>query len=87
MLHDAVQRKQPTAGSLDVLGWWEFKAFPVAWFDIPAVVLTRVQEEGVWLEGVLDAYIAMIFKVDGDSTPLGHRSLCVFPVVFWLWAF
>ena len=33
MLYDAVQRKKPTAGSLESWGWREFKALPVAWFD------------------------------------------------------
>ena len=28
----------------------------------------------------------MIPKVDGDSTPLGQRPLCVLPVVYRLWA-
>ena len=28
-----------------------------------------------------DAYIAMIPKAEGDSTPFGQRPLCVLPVV------
>ena len=36
-----------------------------------------------WL---LDAYIAMIPKVVGDSAPLGQRPLCVLPVFYRLWA-
>ena len=35
---------------------------------------------------LLDDYIAMIPKVDGDSTPIGQRPLCVVPVVYRLWA-
>ena len=31
-----------------------------------------VEAEGIWPEGLLDAYIAMIPKVDGDATPLGE---------------
>ena len=34
----------------------------------------------------MDAYIAMIPKADGDSTPLGQRNLSVLPVVYRLWA-
>ena len=34
----------------------------------------------------MDAYIAMIPKADGDSTPLGKRPLSVLPVVYRLWA-
>ena len=46
----------------------------------------------VWLSSsirwklLLDSYIAMIRKVDGDSAPLGWRSLCVLPVVESLWS-
>ena len=35
---------------------------------------------------VADAYIAMIPKADGDSTPLGQRLLCVLPIAYRLWA-
>ena len=38
------------------------------------------------LMGCLDAYIAMIPKVDGDVTPLGQRSLSVLPVLYRIWA-
>ena len=45
-----------------------------------------VEVDGVWPEGLLDAYIAMIPKVDGDATPFGQRPLCVLPVVYRVWA-
>ena len=45
-----------------------------------------VETTGVWPQGLLDAYIALIPKADGDSTPLGQRPLCVLPVVYRLWA-
>ena len=80
------QAKKPTAGSLDGWGWREFKALPMAWFDRLASIFTLVEEEGVWPDGLLDAYIAMIPKADGDSTPLGQRPLCVLPIAFRLWA-
>ena len=35
---------------------------------------------------MFDAYIAMIPKVDGDSTPLGQRPLSVLPIVYRVWA-
>ena len=38
------------------------------------------------LIGLLDAYIAMIPKTDGDATPLGQRPLSVLPVVYRIWA-
>ena len=33
----------------------------------------------------MDAYVAMIPKVGGDSTPLGQRPFCVLPVVYRIW--
>ena len=86
MLYEVVQAEKPTAGSLDGWGWREFKALPVAWFDRLASIFTLVEEEGVWPDGLLDAYIAMIPKTDGDSTPLGQRPLCVLQVAYRLWA-
>ena len=61
MLADVVQRKSVTAGSLD--GWgWEFKAFPVSWYDELARILAKVEDFGIWPDGLLDAHIAMIPK-------------------------
>ena len=45
-----------------------------------------VETSGVWPQGLLDAFFAMIPKADGDSTPLGQRLLSVLPVVYRLWA-
>ena len=78
--------KTATAGSLDGWGWRELKALPVSWFDELARILAKVEELGVWPEGLLDAYIAMIPKVGGDSTPLGQRPLSVLPVAYRIWA-
>ena len=64
----------------------EFKVLPVSWFDGLARILTCVEDLGVWPDGLLDAYIAMIPKVDGDVTPLGQRPLSVLPVVYRIWA-
>ena len=62
------------------------KVLPVSWFDELACILTKVEDLGVWPDGLLDAYIAMIPKTDGDSTPLGQRPLFVLPVVYRIWA-
>ena len=77
MLADVVQRKGATAGSLDGWGWRELKVLPVSWYDELACILTKVVDVGVWSDGLLDAYIAMIPKTDGDATPLGQRPLSV----------
>ena len=82
MLYDVVHRKSATAGSLDGWGWKELKVLPVSWFDELARILTLVEDNGVWPDGLLDAYIAMIPKTDGDATPLGQRPLSVLPVVY-----
>ena len=37
-------------------------------------------------DGLLDAYIALIPKTDGDATPLGQRPLSVLPIVYCVWA-
>ena len=59
---------------------------PISWFDGLARILSKVEESGVWLEGLLDADIAMIPKTDGDATPLGQRPLSVLSVVYRIWA-
>ena len=86
MLADVVLRKGATASSLDGWGWRELKALPVAWYDQLARILTKVEDIGVWPKGLLDAYIAMIPKTDGDATPLGQRPLSGLPVVYRIWA-
>ena len=79
VLAEVVRRKKSTAGGLDGWGWREL---PLPWFDCLARILRLVEETGVWPDGLLDAYVAMIPKSDGDATPLGQRPLCVLPVVY-----
>ena len=86
MLYDVVHLKSATAGGLDGWGWRELKVFPVTWFDQLARILSLVEDTGIWPDGLLDAYIAMIPKTDGDATPLGQRPLTVLPVVYRIWA-
>ena len=86
MLAEIVRRKGATAGSLDGWGWMELKVLPVSWFDELARILTLVEDTGVWPGVLLDAYIAMIPKTDGDATSLGQRPLSVLPVVYRVWA-
>ena len=86
VLADVVQRKGATAGSLDGWGWRELKFLPVSWYDELARILTKVEDFGIWPGGLLDAYIAMIPKTDGDSTPLGQRPPSVLPIVYRVWA-
>ena len=82
ILAGVVRRKGANAGGLDGWGWRELKVLRVSWFDELARILSKVDEVGVWLDGLQDAYIALIPKADGDATPLGQRPLSVLPVVY-----
>ena len=62
------------------------KVLPVSWYDRLARILIKVEEIGVWPEGLLDAFFAMIPEVDSDATPQGQRPLSVLPVVYRIWA-
>ena len=86
MIADVVHHKNVSAGGLDGWGWREIKVLPVSWFDELARILTKVEDLGVWPDGLLDVYITMIPKTDGDATPLGQRPLSVLPVVYRIWA-
>ena len=86
MIADVVHHKSVSAGGLDGWGWRELKVLPVSWFDGLARILTKVEDLGMWPDGLLDAYITMIPKSDGDATPLGQRPLTVLPVVYRIWA-
>ena len=68
MSFEVVKKKSATAGSLDGWCWRELKVLPVAWYKGLARILTEVEDLGVWPDGLLDAYIAMIPKVVGDAT-------------------
>ena len=70
-LHEVVRAKKSTAGGLDGWAWNEIKALPLPWFSGLALLLALVESTGTWPQGLLDAYIAMIPKADGDSTLLG----------------
>ena len=75
-----------TAGSLDGWGWREFKVLPVSWYDQLARILSNVEQVGVWPDGLLDAYIAMIPKTDGDATPLARGLLVCSRSCYRIWA-
>ena len=85
-LQEVAGAKKSTAGGLDGWAWNELKAHPLPWFSGLAILLELVETNGVWPQGLLDAFFAMIPKADGDSTPLGRRPLSVLPVLHWLWA-
>ena len=77
-LCEAAMAKKSTAAGLD--GWAsnEIKTLSLSWFVGLALVLRQVETTGQWPQVLLDAYIAMIPKAEGDSTPLGQRPLCRF---------
>ena len=77
-LFEVAEAKKSTAGVLD--GW--------AWNEVSGldILLNMVENTGIWPQELLDAYITMIPKIDGDSTPSGQRPLCVLSVIIRLWA-
>ena len=79
-LSEVATAKKSTAGGLDGWAWNEIKSLPLAWFSGLAILLNTVEATTVWPQGLLDAYIVLIPKVDGDSAPLGRRPLCVLAV-------
>ena len=80
-----MQKKKPTAASLDGWGSRELKSVRFAWFEKLAKILSLVAVSGVRPDGILDAHIAMIPEVDEDATPFGQRPVCVLPIVYGLW--
>ena len=72
-LQEVARAKKSTAGGLDGWAWNEINALPLLWFSGLAILLELVASAGIWPQGLLDAYIAMIPKADGDSIlRLGH---------------
>ena len=83
-LQEVARAKKSTVGGLDGWAWNELKALPLPWFSGLAILLELVETHRP--QGLLDAFIALIPKADGDSTPLGQRPLSVLPVVYRIWA-
>ena len=67
---EAAMAKKSTAAGLDGWAWNEIKALSLSWFVGLAFVLRQIETVGQWPQGLLDAYIAMIPKAEGDSTPI-----------------
>ena len=52
VLAGVVQRKGATSGSLDGWGWRELKVLPASWCDELARILSKVEDTGVWPDGL-----------------------------------
>ena len=76
-----LRAKRSTAGGLGGWAWNEVKALLLPWLSGLAILLNMVELTGNWPQGLLDAYVAKIPKVDGDSTPLGQCPLSEMLVV------
>ena len=85
-LQEVARAKKSTAGCLDGWAWNEINALLLAWFSGLDFLLNMVEDAAVWPQELLDAYIAMTLEVDGNSTPLGQRPLCVVPLIYRLCA-
>ena len=66
-LHGAVLAKISTSGGLEGWGWNDLKALPLSWYDGLAWILRLVEDTAIWPVGLLDAYITMIPKTDGNA--------------------
>ena len=77
-LHSAVLSEKATSGGLDGWTWHELKALPLSWYVGLALILREVENSAAWPQRLLDAYITIILKTYGDSTPLLQR-----PFVFY----
>ena len=76
-LQEVARAKKSTAGGLDGWAWNEIKALPLPWFSGLAILLELVETSGVWPQGLLDAFFAIILKPGGDSTPqVNGPSVC-----------
>ena len=64
-----IGQKEATSGGLDGWGWNELEAPPLSWFVCLAWILRLVEDAWRWPDGLLDAYVTLIPKADGDSTP------------------
>ena len=58
------------------------KVLPVSWFGALARIFTKIKNTGVWLDGLLNVYIATIPKIDGDASRRGQRGLSMFVRLF-----
>ena len=67
-LLEVARAKKSTADGLD-------ESLPLACFSWFAILLNMVETSAVWPQGLLDAHIAMIAKVDGDSRLWGSLRL------------
>ena len=76
-LQEVARAKKSTAGGFDGWAWNEIRALLLPWFSGLAILLELVETTGVWPQEMLDAYVAMIPKADGNSAPLGQRPLSV----------
>ena len=59
-LQEVACGNKSAAVGLDGWAWNEIEALPLPWFSGLAVHLNLVGTSGVWPQGLLDAYIAMI---------------------------
>ena len=60
MLEEVVRRKSASVSSLD--GWESSRFCLLRGLMALLVIISKVEEVGVWPEGLLDAYIALVPK-------------------------
>ena len=86
LLWDVVRHiPRANAQGLDAWAPDDFKALPREAYDDLAAVLTLVEAEGKWPEGLSGAIVALLPK-KGDHGPLAQRPISLLPMVYRLWA-
>ena len=86
LLWDVVKHiPRAKAQGLDAWSPDDLKALPREAFDDLADVLTQVEAEGKWPEGLSGAIVALLPKKD-DHWPLAQRPISLLPMVYRLWA-
>ena len=86
LLWDVVRHiPRAKAQGLDACSPDDLKALPREAFDDLADVLTQVEAEGKWREGLSGAIVALPPKKD-DHGPLAQKPISLLPMVYKLWA-
>eukprot|EP00972_Heterocapsa_arctica_P004410 655462-Heterocapsa_arctica.AAC.1 len=70
---------------MDAWGLAELKALPWEAIVELTAILNQIDREGVWLEGLRGALVALLPKKD-DTSPLSQRLISLLPFVYRLWA-
>ena len=75
-MQEVAKAKKSTASGLDGWAWNEIKALLLPWFSDLAILLELVETSGIWPQGLLDAYIAMLRRMVTLPCLVNGPSVC-----------